>query len=110
MLALGIENVLPEICQSDWDTYFLTKQGLLQSVRFIFDTSIEDILLSRDCEITKQGKNVSVLVFKVYKGPAIQDEWQTLSLLCDFFFITQQMSQNNYICKVFDAWYLADVI
>lgn len=96
MLAVGIENgLLPEICQSDWDTYFLTKQGLLQSVRFIFDTSIEDILLSRDCEITKQGKNVSVLVFKVYKGPVIQDEWQTLSLLCDFFFFHNPTDESK---------------
>lgn len=107
MLALGIENVLPEICQSDWDTYFLTKQGLLQSVRFIFDTSIEDILLSRDCEITKQGKNVSVLVFKVLLS-RMNDKPFLFCVI--FFFITQQMSQNNYICKVFDAWYLADVI
>lgn len=37
---------------------FFTQQGLLQNVRFIFDTSMEDILLSRDCEVTKQGKSV----------------------------------------------------
>lgn len=36
---------------------FLTKQGLLQNVHFIFDTTVEDVLLSRDCEITKQGKS-----------------------------------------------------
>ncbi|KAF3842215.1 hypothetical protein F7725_024166 [Dissostichus mawsoni] len=29
-------------------------RGLLQNVRFIFDTTVEDILLSRDCEVLKQ--------------------------------------------------------
>ncbi|XP_062257425.1 thrombospondin-2 isoform X1 [Platichthys flesus] len=29
-------------------------RGLLQNVRFIFDTPVEDVLLTRDCEATKQ--------------------------------------------------------
>ncbi|CAG09458.1 unnamed protein product, partial [Tetraodon nigroviridis] len=29
-------------------------RGLLQNVRFMFDTTVEDILLSRDCEVPKQ--------------------------------------------------------
>ncbi|KAK7902166.1 hypothetical protein WMY93_018935 [Mugilogobius chulae] len=29
-------------------------RGLLQNVHFIFDTPVEDVLLTRDCEITKQ--------------------------------------------------------
>ena len=34
----------------------MTKQGLLQNVRLVFDTTIEDILLSKDCEVTKRGE------------------------------------------------------
>ncbi|KAG7277478.1 hypothetical protein CRUP_010626 [Coryphaenoides rupestris] len=34
------------------DSHF---RGLLQNVRFIFDTPVEDVLRSRDCEIIKEG-------------------------------------------------------
>ncbi|CAK6951656.1 thrombospondin-2 [Scomber scombrus] len=36
-------------------------RGLLQNVRFIFDTTVEDILLSRDCEVTKQD-NANIVI------------------------------------------------
>uniref|UniRef100_A0A8C6KQZ6 Thrombospondin-2 n=1 Tax=Nothobranchius furzeri TaxID=105023 RepID=A0A8C6KQZ6_NOTFU len=37
-------------------------RGLLQNVHFLFDTSMEDILLSRDCEVEKQGENTDNIV------------------------------------------------
>lgn len=52
-----------KICNRD--TYFLSKQGLLQNVHFIFDTTVEDILLSRDCEVLKQGKSGFFVLFSL---------------------------------------------
>lgn len=37
------------------DSSFPIFQGLLQNVRILFDTTVEDVLLSRDCEVPKQG-------------------------------------------------------
>uniref|UniRef100_A0A8C5CPH8 Thrombospondin 2a n=1 Tax=Gadus morhua TaxID=8049 RepID=A0A8C5CPH8_GADMO len=36
-------------------------RGLLQNVRFIFNTPVEDVLLTRDCEIIKEGRNTEML-------------------------------------------------
>uniref|UniRef100_A0A8C5BHZ4 Thrombospondin 2a n=1 Tax=Gadus morhua TaxID=8049 RepID=A0A8C5BHZ4_GADMO len=33
-------------------------RGLLQNVRFIFNTPVEDVLLTRDCEIIKEGRKL----------------------------------------------------
>lgn len=44
-----------KICNGN--IFFFTKQGLLQNVRFIFDTTVEDVLLSRDCDVPTPGKS-----------------------------------------------------
>lgn len=52
------------------DVSFPTTQGLLQNVRFIFDTPVEDVLLSRDCEVTKPGKRC-LKAAAAFKVPAL---------------------------------------
>lgn len=101
MSLLKYAKVAKMCNQSNQGKSFLTKQGLLQNVRFIFDTTVEDILLSRDCEVTKQGKRqICFECLKVFK-PAITLKFLrsvgTISICV--IFINQMISQNNYICK-----------
>lgn len=73
-------------------SFFSPKQGLLQNVRFIFDTTIEDVLLSRDCEIPKQGNggffNIFMWPFGGFNAPHSSfSPCCVVSMLCVFFFL-----------------------
>lgn len=39
-------------------------------MRFIFDTTVEDVLLTRDCEVAKQGESgfLFVVILRVFKA------------------------------------------
>lgn len=92
MLQCECGSLFPNACLNrSEDTCFLPTQGLLQNVRFIFDTTVEDVLQSRDCEVTKPGKRdffVQAPYSPHKKNVYIRD-----------IFMSQIMSQNAQICK-----------
>lgn len=75
------------MCVTFQSVLLLAKQGLLQNVRFIFDTTVEDVLLSRDCEIPKQGNGG--FLWWPFEGLTHHIPTYSpcvVSMLCDFFF------------------------
>lgn len=75
-------------------------------MRFIFDTAVEDVLLSRDCEVTKQGKTgVFVVALKSLK-PALTVKFLPFSISGNPFYSCDIRKPNDKSIQLyFEAFF-----